>query len=921
MTNWADKARFRHPLAYEVLRESGVAAHFAFTVRVQQNGEFYSIQDIIEDPDETYLERAGLNPKGALYKMYNSFNSAGDARSSSNQKKTRKNENRDDIREMFDGISLRGAERRAYVMDNVDIPKTVNYLATNLLPSNTDCCHKNYYFYRDTGDTDEWTMLPWDLDLSWGRQWNSTENYFNDRLWTDRVIILGTNNRFVNNVLGTSGIRDMVLRRIRTLSDRFIQPPGTPMEDRWLERRLNEIIELLDPDDIVPSDVDLDYEKWGTWENPTSANRYKRFVGNSLADADPMHTFRGAMQRVFDEYAEQRRVFVYERNTGRRGARIPEPQSGFVTVTYQPLVEAGAQADVLVPSDGSLANTWVAKDFVPNGWKKGPTGIGYERGSGYEEFIGLDISDSLTSDSAYVRVPFDIADASAFSALELRMKYDDGFVAYLNGTKIGEENAPEQLNWDSAATSSHSDSQAVEFDLFDVSEHVGLLVNGTNVLAIQALNKSSGASPGGGSDMLMVPELHGGVASAASGQPKIDFGKVEFAPESGNQDEEYIELVNNNEIAVDISDWKLEGGVEFTFEPGTVIPDGWTLYVSPDVNAFRARATSPKGGEQLYVDGNYKGHLSSFSETLTLSDEAGNVISSTTYEGNPSDHQRFLVISEIMYNPKETRGSEFIEIRNISDAATLDLTGVRLTGGVEFDFSTGDVKSLAPGGVVLVVRDVAAFRSVYGDALDGLIAGSFANGTALSNGGETIKLDDPSNGTIVEFDYDDRAPWPESADGKGSSLELVNFASRPDPDDPANWVASSTANGTPGAGASEPGGFTGDPNADADGDTLSRLLEYALGTSDSDPDSGLDAFSTGIDSSGRATFHYQKNKSATDVTFAVEVSENLDDWNDGAATVELEGTTDLGGGLELVTHRTKEAAAGQLYFRVRVTKP
>ena len=70
LTNWADKSKVRHVLAYEVMREAGVAAHFAYTVRVQQNGRFFSTADVVEDADEIYLERAGLNKDGALYKVY-----------------------------------------------------------------------------------------------------------------------------------------------------------------------------------------------------------------------------------------------------------------------------------------------------------------------------------------------------------------------------------------------------------------------------------------------------------------------------------------------------------------------------------------------------------------------------------------------------------------------------------------------------------------------------------------------------------------------------------------------------------------------------------------------------------------------------------------------------------------------------------
>ncbi|MEE2908233.1 MAG: hypothetical protein VX527_10445 [Planctomycetota bacterium] len=36
-------------------------------------------------------------------------------------------------------------------------------------------------------------------------------------------------------------------------------------------------------------------------------------------------------------------------------------------------------------------------------------------------------------------------------------------------------------------------------------------------------------------------------------------------PPSGDSDEEYIELINNEAIMIDISGWRLEGDVTFTF--------------------------------------------------------------------------------------------------------------------------------------------------------------------------------------------------------------------------------------------------------------------------------------------------------------------------------------------------------------------
>jgi len=118
------------------------------------------------------------------------------------------------------------------------------------------------------------------------------------------------------------------------------------------------------------------------------------------------------------------------------------------------------------------------------------------------------------------------------------------------------------------------------------------------------------------------------IPNAQPTDPVIQFGVNEFNPLSGNQDEEYIELLNSNSYAVDISDWRLVGGVEYKFLPGTVIVSGSNLYVSPDVSSFRSRAISPTGGEGRFVQGNYKGHLSNWGETVNLLDGYGRLVSS-----------------------------------------------------------------------------------------------------------------------------------------------------------------------------------------------------------------------------------------------------------------------------------------------------
>jgi hypothetical protein len=285
----------------------------------------------------------------------------------------------------------------------------------------------------------------------------------------------------------------------------------------------------------------------------------------------------------------------------------------------------------------------------------------------------------------------------------------------------------------------------------------------------------------------------------------VSLGAIEFNPSSANQAEEYICLTNTLPFAVDISGWRLEGAVQHTFAPGTVVRSNNVMYVSPDVVAFRARTTGPRGGQGLFVQGNYRGQLSARGESLRLLDQFGNTRQTLDYPGAPSAAQQFLRITEIMYHPSPLAGNtngaeefEFIELRNTSAAATLDLTGVRFVNGIDFSFTGSAVTSLAPGARVVVARNLAAFTARYGGAVS--VAGQFSG--ALENRGERLRLVDASGEEILDFSYNNA--WYPMTDGQGFSLVVVNENAGPESwGSRAQWRASGALTGTP--AANDPG--------------------------------------------------------------------------------------------------------------------
>jgi hypothetical protein len=122
----------------------------------------------------------------------------------------------------------------------------------------------------------------------------------------------------------------------------------------------------------------------------------------------------------------------------------------------------------------------------------------------YRSLIATDVQGPMNgvNATAYIRVPFNVSNPTTLQSLTLRMKYDDGFVAFLNGQVLANRNAPSAPNWNSTATANRLNSQAQVFEDINVSDHLGALAPGANVLAIQGLNRTSGDP-----DFLIVPEV------------------------------------------------------------------------------------------------------------------------------------------------------------------------------------------------------------------------------------------------------------------------------------------------------------------------------------------------------------------------------------------------------------------------------
>ena len=446
--------------------------------------------------------------------------------------------------------------------------------------------------------------------------------------------------------------------------------------------------------------------------------------------------------------------------------------SPFVSRT---LIEAGADCIWWVPSS-SIGTSWRAFNGPSNPavWTAGKNGLGYDQDITYRPEILTDVNDAMRGRRAsiYTRIEFTLSSQSeidSLSSLVLEAKYDDGFIAAINGTVIQRANAPATETFTSAAIVAHDDTAAVIFAPFTLNSETvrPLLRVGRNVLALQGLNQSATSS-----DFLLTVRLI--ARTGGSQSPAV-------------------------------------GALVYDQANPPLLPGNVTL---------KARAVS--GGEwSALTEAAY--------QTGVVASRENIVPSQLHYRPAPPN------AAELAAGFNDEGSFEFIELLNRS-SQMVDLSGCRFTNAIVFDFNAALLREIPPGGRLLIARNPAALTFRHGP--DPAIAGAFANGSALSNSGERVRLQAADGSTIFDLTYGDSTPWPAAADGTGAALVLVNPRGLTDPGNPLHWRASLTPHATPGkpdepgyaawAGALPPGanGALDDP----DHDGWPNLLEYAANT-------------------------------------------------------------------------------------------
>ncbi len=420
------------------------------------------------------------------------------------------------------------------------------------------------------------------------------------------------------------------------------------------------------------------------------------------------------------------------------------------------------------------SDAWREVVFDDDDWLSGATGIGY--GDGDDATVLDDMRNGYTTVACRKRFDLSADDLAAPGEVLLGMQFDDGFCAYLNGAFVAGSNCDETLDWNDTSLASH---EASGEELFVLSRDA--LRVGENVLAILGVNFAVTSS-----DFSLAPRMivRREITSETEGPSAVVFNELYRGAAPGDG---WVEIYNTSGGDADLSGVEVftdpDVGPVWPLPPGSVVaPSGFLVvdeatsgldFSAPDMRLFlrgadgrvltatsfdRQPVDDPPGGgpaagtwsEARFPDG---GELDWLTETPT--------------RGLPNrvDAVTELVINEIFYHPPEDRGGEFLELFNRGDDA-LDVSGFRFDKGIDYAFPPDTV--IAAGGFLVVAGDPDLIREHHDIDAFGPWAGQ------LADAGENLRLVDRAGNPVDEVRYHDGGRWSRWADGRGSSLELID---------------------------------------------------------------------------------------------------------------------------------------------------
>lgn len=320
--------------------------------------------------------------------------------------------------------------------------------------------------------------------------------------------------------------------------------------------------------------------------------------------------------------------------------------------------------------------TWRTIAYNDASLQQGPAGIGY----GDNDDATIIPNNTL---SVYLRKTFTVPNPAAVADAILSVDYDDGFVAYLNGTEIARSAGFGTVGTPPPYNSTAPDHEATVYqnglpENFNISAATiaSLLTTGTNVLAIQVHNTSAASS-----DLSIIPYLHFHIIdNSYNYSPTPNW----FIPPNGtsamlhtnfkiNRTGETLYLSNNNQTIIDQQTIN-ELNVNHSLGRNTDGATTWAIFTNPTPNTSNNTSTAYPAYEPAptfsLAPGFYSGN-----QTITITNNApiGGVIRYTIDGEEPTNTSPTYTAPLTSNTSKVLKAKCFSTVGNLPSATTTSM--------------------------------------------------------------------------------------------------------------------------------------------------------------------------------------------------------------------------------------------------------
>ena len=695
----------RDAFAMETARAMGMVSSHTTFVHLYLNGAYWGLYNLAERPDASFSSSYHGGDKDD-WDALNQDSVPDGTRDAWDRMLAVLNEGIDQnaVYQKIQGKNPEGI-RDPTIENLLDIENLIDYCILNFYIGNQDWPGRNYWVGRDREGSEGFQFYPWDSETAMGLGSGLNANQ------------TGVNTA-VARPYGALRANADFRRWFGDRARRHFAPGGAlyvnPTKPQWSRaepennRPATRFAQLAD---FIDSAIVGETARWGDQLNSSPFTRdehWRRERDDLLTNYFPRRSAIVIEQLRRAGLYPQVNAPVFNLQEGRvePGTSLTmsadngtiyytldgsDPRTDITVSTVKPstLVDSGTRRRVLIPSPenggNALGTSWQQELGFPDAsWTSGTGAVGYDTANGYQDLIGIDVRETMSGQntSAFIRIPFE-AEPDAIADLNfmiLRMRYDDGFAAFLNGVQIASANTPGDLLWNATATGANDDAAAVFWQEFEASAYLKHLRPGINLLAIHGLNVSLDSS-----DFLIDVELMVGKrnitgnlptsnrydspiplqdlttvkastlsgsewsalteATFIAGDPRLQVSELNYHPADPSPEEladgfddadafEFIELYNPGTATFLLDGVRFIDGVTFDFTDSSItrLAPGATVLVVKNLVAFEKRY-----GPGLPVAGEFTGNFSNSGESVAVVDAEDQTLIAFSYDDDAAE--------------------------------------------------------------------------------------------------------------------------------------------------------------------------------------------------------------------------------------------------------------------------------------------